>query len=323
MSYTAIRTINGDILEGNILKQMDAGLNVLLKYSVIPVVMMQFMIERETMDIKVVFTAYDNRSIITEMSSIVPHLESVIYDKLPKSILPAVISYPEGLNYTDVLFNHIDKYWYSSTYIISAKEFKDALKNGKIKINSIDILSNSNRTDLKTILNYEIVPFYKKESEPDGFGDGRVLVIPELMISKMPDTIKEIRLPFSNYVGISKSYKYILNAITERANLKDYIIIEDSEIISEMTEKAKEEQMINIPGLDNVKIFKDFAKIKGSNIEVISKAETTLDGKISIRDVFYKSFMKNSHYNIGIFYRYIDNIYDTVIGDYVEEEING
>mgnify|MGYP003299115020 CR=1 FL=1 len=155
-----IKIFEGVELEKIIIKQLTDALTTMNKYSVLPVYMMQFIIPKSNMIPKIVLTAYDNKSLITEASSLTSHLEDVIHEKTPKTITPAVIVYPEDLTFSDVVVGK-DDYYYSSSYLVIGKELKDGLRNNRVSIDKIELKSDSNRMRVETEVFWRLLPYDK------------------------------------------------------------------------------------------------------------------------------------------------------------------
>ena len=307
-----IKVFEGQELDKLIIKPLIEALTAMNKYSVLPVYMMQFVIPKLDMIPKVVLTAYDNKSLITEASSLTSHLEDVIHEKTPKTITPAVIVYPESLSFSDVVIGK-DDYFYSSSYLIVGKELKDGLKNNKVSINKIELKSDSGRMHVETIIDWSLIP-YNKSSEDSG---EKETYYPEECISKIPFSINPLHLPFKNYLKISKSLSSIINTIANISTDPNMVIIDDSKDIASIFDDIKENQMIDIPMTNGIKIFKDFVKVKPTKFLFIYKRDEFNDIS-SIANVFCEMYFKSNHCNVGIFYRYLDNIFDCLSGKYEE-----
>lgn len=303
MDFTnIIKTFEGDSLKP-IIDSLITELTTINKYSILPVYVLQIVINKLDMVPKIILSAYDNKALITEASSLTPHLEDVIHEKTPKNITPIVIVYPNTITYKDVILGNNDQYYYSSVYLIIGKELKDGIKTGKINISKIELISDMGKLNVLTKIYWEISSDYEE------------------CVSPIPFTIKSFKLPFSNYAISAKSLRSIINEIS---STPDVNIIDDQEILTSMFDSVKEDQMLDMPGTESVKIFKDFIKVKPTNIFTIFNREKYVKDalsntdSISIVNVFFRMFFKSNKLNVGIFYRYFDNIFDTLNGVYIE-----
>lgn len=307
MDFTnVIKTFEGDELKKIIINPLIDELTAMNKYTVLPVYALQFVINKLDMKPRPILTAYDNKALITEASSLIPHLEDVIHEKTPKNITPTVIVYPEDIGYSDVIIGK-DDYHYSSAYLIAGKELKDNLKNGLVNISKVEVVSDMGQFNIMTKIHWNLVD----ETKDD------IIVPTEQCIEPMPFTIKLFKLPFSNYAESIKSLRTI---VTEIANVKteqNSLIISDDSILADIANNVKEDQMIDIPGTESIKIFKDFVKVKPTKAFTVFKRECYTDDT-AVTSVFFEMYFKSSHLNVGIFYRYLDNIFDTLSGVYKE-----
>ena len=307
MDFTnVINTFEGDELKKIIINPLIDALTAMNKYSVLPVYVLQFVINKLDMVPHPILTAYDNKSLITEASSLIPHLEDVIHEKTPKNITPTVIVYPEYLNYRDVILGSSDSFYYSSAYLISGKELKDNLKNGFTNISKVELISDMGQFNIMTKIHWNLVDEVKDNET----------ITTEQCIEPMPYSIKLFKLPFMNYAESVKSLRPIVNEIAN-INEQNNLIITDDSILADIANNVKEDQMIDIPGTESIKIFKDFVKVKPTKAFTVFKRECYTDDT-AVTSVFFEMYFKSSHLNVGIFYRYLDNIFDTLSGVYKE-----
>ena len=311
MDFTnIIETFENDELKQLIINPLIDSLTAMNKYSVLPVYVLQFVINKLDMVPHPILTAYDNKPLITEASSLLSHLEDVIHEKTPKNITPAVIVYPEYLNYRDIILGNSDSFYYSSAYLIVGKELKDYLKNGKINISKVELVSDMSRLNVVTKLYWNIV-----DSETvDESGTKESI---HQCIDSLPFSIKTFKLPFSNYIETAKSLRSIVSSMSNVSD-NNSILIEHNLLLASMFDDVKENQMINIPGTKSIKIFKDFVKVKPNKIFSVFEQNKYDSDSISITNVFFEMYFKSSHLNVGIFYRYLDDIFDTLNGVYKE-----
>lgn len=295
-----IKTFEGEELKKLIINPLIDSLTAINKYTVLPVYALQFIINKLDMIPKPILTAYDNKALITEASSLVPHLEDVIHEKTPKNITPTVIVYPEYINYYDVIVGHNESFHYSSAYLVIGKELKDNLKNNKISIDKVELISDISRMNVATKL-------YISYLDPTV----------EQCVEPMPFSIKLFKLPFSNYVASAKSLRTIVTTLSNVTTEQNSLSITDDNILADLANNVKEDQMINIPGTDSIKIFKDFVKVKPTKVFTVFERECYTEST-TVTNVFFEMWFKSSHLNVGIFYRYLDDIFDTLSGVYKE-----
>ncbi len=306
-----IKTFENDELKNLIINPLIDSLTAINKYSVLPVYVLQFIIRKSDMIPRPILTAYDNKALITEASSLTSHLEDVIHEKTPKNITPAMIVYPEDISYNDVILGNNDLYHYSSAYLIIGKELKDNLKNNKIDISKIELVSDIARHNIATKIYWKMI-----DCEFVNESTGLKTVTPtEQCIETIPFAIKTFKLPFLNYTETAKSLRTIVSSVAN-VNENNSLRIDDNTVLSMIADGVKENQMIDIPGTKSIKIFKDFVKVKPNKIFTVFD-QNQFDG-ISITNVFFEMYFKSSHLNVGIFYRYLDDIFDTLSGVYKE-----
>lgn len=309
---TTIKVLEGSELEKIVTKPLIDALTTMNKYSVLPVYSLQFIIDKSNMLPYPTLVAYDNKSLITEASSLTPHLEDVIHEKSPKTITPAVIVYPEGIDFSTMVVGS-ENYHFSSSYLIVGKELKDNLKNSKLELVRATIVSDIGRMNVETKLEWKFIPYQKATDDIDV----KTEAIVDTCVSDIPFTIKPLHLPFKNYLKISKSLTGIIDTIANIATLPNLSVIDDPKELSELFNIVKEDQMIDFPTA-NVKLFKDFMKVKPTKATVIY-TKGNFNNDTEVTSVFFEMYFKANHYNVGIFYRYLDNIFDTLSGEYTEE----
>lgn len=311
MDFTnIIKTYEGNELKKVVIDPLVSALTVINKYNIFPNYILQFIISKVGYIPYVVLTAYEDKSLLIETSSYSPHLEEIMHIKSPKTAAQTVIVYPEGIKYSDVILENSDEFYYSSSYLISGKELKDNIKNGKIDFYKLELVSDLNRTKIRSNLFWKMIPYSSKDP------DGEQELVAEECIGKIPSSIKLFQAPFINYSKITKKYSSIISAIMDIANNPLSVIIDDDETLKSMFETIKEKQMINIPRLKDIKVFKDFIKVKPSKLTVIASKDkyTMEDDGIFAISVFFNMYFKTNHYNAGIFYKYIDAIFNNLIG---------
>ena len=311
MDFTnVIKIFEGEDLKNTFINPLISALTVINKYSVFPNYILQFVISKVGYNPYVVLTSYEDKNLLIETSSYSDHLEEIMHSRSPKTATQTVIVYPEGISYSDVVLENSDEYYYSSSYLISGKELKDNIKNGRIEFYKMELLSDLNRSKIQTNLFWKNIPYSTKDP------DGEKEITIEECICKLPMSIKLFQAPFINYSNATKKYRSIISAIMDIANNPLSVIIDDDDTLKKMFETIKEKQMIDIPRLNNIKVFKDFVKVKPTKLTVIASKEkySLEDDGISAVSVFFNMYFKNNHYNAGIFYKYIDTIFDNLIG---------
>lgn len=311
MNFTnIIKTYEGDELKKAIIDPLVTALTVINKYNIFPNYIMQFMISKVGYVPYIVLTSYEDKNLLIETSSYSSHLEEVMHNKSPKTAAQTVIVYPENIKYSDVILENSDEFYYSSSYLISGKELKDNIKNGRIEFYKLELVSDLNRTKIQTNLFWKMIPYSTKDP------DGEKEILAEECIGKIPSSIKLFQAPFINYSNITKKYNEIISAIINIANNPLSVVIEDDDVLKDMFETIKEKQMVDIPRLNDIKVFKDFVKVKPTKLTVVASKEKYTnenDGLFAI-SVFFNMYFKSSHYNAGIFYKYIDSIFNNLIG---------
>lgn len=293
-----LRELEGDALEETITAPLIQALTLMNKYSVLPVYFMQFIISKSTYMPHIILTAYDDRDMVLSASKSVSHLNSVIYDKTPKTITPAAVVFPQDVSLRDVMYNTAEEYWYSSSYVISGKELKEALSKKTIEFTSVKIYSDIQKRNARVSIGWKANAAKQEECNTLELS---VILSP---ISESNDVIK---LPFSNICKKIPTYKNIVTTIMNNVPTSfKSSDADDATVINQMTSNVKENQMISIERSE-AKIFKDFIKQKPENISIW----TTIDDD-NIRDVALNMNFKNNKNNIILMYRYIDNVIDSL-----------
>jgi len=294
-----LREFEGNALEESIVAPLIQALTLMNKFSVLPVYFMQFIISKSTYMPHVILTAYDDRDMVISASKSVSHLNSVIYDKCPKTITPAAIVYPQNVSLRDVLYNVSEDYWYSSSYVICGKELKDALNKKNIEFTKLRIYTDIQKRHARVSIGWKACA---KKPEEATITELNVILAP------ISEAVDSIRLPLSNICKKIPSYGSIINTVAQNAptSFKSEDP-DDATVINQITTNVKENQMIHVEKTE-AKIFKDFVKQKPEGIMIW----TCIDDTTDIRDVALHMNFKNNKNNVILFYRYIDNVVDSL-----------
>ena len=309
-----------DSINVNFLNPVLTLLTNMNKYTTIPVYFLQVLVSKVTYLPKYIVTAYDNLDLITNTSAAVPHLEDIIHQKMPKTITPSAIVYPEDIQASEVLYKKNENYVYSTVFLVSGKELKDALKNETILIKRILIKSDMNRREFQVDIEWTDNIYDEVTKLP--------IEQPE-MISPITDSLVPLHLPFSNYVKSVSSYKDIVEHITNmmasnvEVGEKDqgYKYSEKNigkNLIESMVTNVKEENMICLPD-GNTSLFKDFIKVKPTTFRYWA-CNSKINDDVETRNVCLDMYIKSSKCNVMLFYRYFDKLVNEIVGKYKEKE---
>ena len=295
-----IKTLVDDELNKEIIEPLIKELTLINKYTIIPIYFLQFLVVKSTKAIKIVLSANDNREYLIETANTENHFKAVIYEKMPKSVTPITLVYPSGVSLLDTVYNKCEEYDYSSVYMISGKELKDALSKKLITITKADIYLRKNGS-LNVILQW------KYDSS-----------LQDILISPVPSLASTTRLPLVNFAKTSKSLVPIIESIVKTYTFPlisyDSIINkDDGNKISSLVDKVKLDQMLSISkASENFKIFKDFIKQKPNKIRVWSSDD--FENDTHIKTVALDMYFKNADSSSLLIYRYVDDVVDSIIG---------
>lgn len=297
MENLNIREIEGDALEETVLKPLNNALTLINKYSVLPIYFMQFIIDKITLLPYIVFTAYDDRDMILSVANPVNHMCDVIYDKTPATITPSVIAYPSNIDINEIIYSTSERYYYSSSYLVSGKELKTALSKEKIKIEKLIVTQDKRFKTAKTVIAWKV----NADTE-----DEAIELENNIMLYPIPDGLKVVKLPLINICSKIKSLKPIIESVI---NTEPAVWLGKDLDLSNMVTDIKDEIMCTFKNSD-IKIFKDFLKQKPDTL-YLWKSESMEDNQ-RIISVAANNVFNKTKYNSLILYRYIDNIYDTL-----------
>ena len=296
---TLLREYEGDALETNVLAPLLQALTLMNKYSVLPVYFMQFLISKSTYMPHIILTAYDDRDMVISASKNVSHLNSVIYDKCPKTVTPAAVVYPQDVALRDVLYNTSEDYWYSSSYVISGKELKNALQKKTIELVKVRLTSDVQKRRVRAAIAWKSSVKNPEEAQ---------ITELDVILAPIADNVDTIRLPLVNICKKIPTFKSIINTVAGGVPLAfKSDNPDDVTDINSMANGVKDELMVDIPR-SPAKVFKDFIKQKPENMLVW----TDINDESGIRDVAINMSFKNNKYNSILMYRYIDNIVDSL-----------
>lgn len=294
-----LRDFEGDALEACVTTPLIQALTLMNKFSVLPVYFMQFLISKSTLMPHIILTAYEDRDMVISASKSVSHMNSVIYDKCPKTITPAAVVYPQEVSLRDVIYNISDDYWYSSSYVICGKELKDALSKKNIELTNLRIYTDPQKRRTRTSIGWK--SSVKKQ-------DDATIVELNVILAPISEAVDTIRLPLSNICNKIPSFKPIITTIAQSVptSFKSEDP-DDATVINQITSSVKENQMIPVEKTE-AKIFKDFIKQKPEGMLIW----TCIDDESDIRDVALNMRFKNNKNNVILMYRYIDNVVDSL-----------
>ena len=294
-----LREFDGDALESSIVSPLIQSLTLMNKFSVLPIYFMQFLISKTTYIPYIVLTAYEDRDMVLSASNAISHMNSIIFDdnKCMKTITPAALVYPQEINMRDVVYNTSEDYWYSSSYVISGKELKNALQKKQIEFTNVQIYSDIQKRTTRVSIGWKSSVKDPSEAEILELG---------VILAPISDSVEAIRLPMINICKKTPSFIDIINEMI-KSNPVEFKSEnkEDANVLSSLTTDVKNNQMVNIDRTD-AKVFKDFIKQKPENMSVW----TQIDDKTDIRSVSINMGFKNR--NVLLMYRYIDNLVETL-----------
>lgn len=302
-----LKSYNGDETK-NLRNRLIDTLNSINKYSVLPVYILQFLVNKETLDIFPVLVAYDDKAFVVEAASSNPYLEEVIHEKLPKAAYPTAIAWSEeiGITYPDLLSYKNESYYYADSFLVAGKELKDLLRKGELVITQASVVSDNLKTQVKIQVDWMYHPLEIDELNP----------VPEqkdkLVIMRVPDGVKTLHLPFSNYTERAKSYIPLINKVLN----KEFFTFEEAKDIAEIYDGVKENQTHALYG--DV-VFKDFIKVKPTSLIVTGVSEEAYFNT-SVRSTYLHMYFKSSKSNVILMYRYFERVVDSILGRYEEEQ---
>lgn len=299
-----LRELDGAVLEDFINEKLIAALTVMNKYSIMPVYFMQFMISKINLVPNVILIAYDDRDLALSITKNQSHMHSTICDKYPKTITPTVLTYPQNINYEDVLINKSEDFYYSSSYIICGKELKNALAKKLIEITKIQIYSDALRKNVRVTIAWKGNPV--NADNPEEIDETELNVI----LTPVPETIDTIKLPLMNYVKHSPTFKGILSEIANHSPLEyDSKNKEDYSHILSLVNNVKDEQMITFPNT-KLKVFKDFIKQRPNTFKIWG--DTEHHDEVAITTVCLDLGFNSSKMHSLILYRYLEDVVDSL-----------
>lgn len=294
-----LREFEGDALETNVVAPLIQSLTLMNKFSVLPVYFMQFLISKSTYMPHIILTAYDDRDMVLSASKSVNHMNSVIYDKCPKTITPAAVVYPQEISLRDVIYNTSDDYWYSSSYVICGKELKDALSKKHIEFTNLQIFSDIQKREARVSIGWK-----SSVKKPE---DGTIVEL-NVILAPISEAVDAIRLPLSNICKKINSFTSIINTIAKNVPTSfKSDDPDDATVINQLTANVKESQMLKVDKSE-AKVFKDFVKQKPDSMLIW----TDINDETDIRDVALNMCFKNNKNKIILLYRYIDNVVDSL-----------
>jgi len=292
-----LRSFEGEVLQVNVVDPLSALLTAMNRYSVLPVYTMHFLVSRINLIPFIVLVAYDDNPLILSMSASNVRLQDIMADKLPGTACPTVLVFPESVDFADVIYNVSDKYYYSSSYILAGKDMKDIVKLGGIT--RLAMYTNTGRDYVSCRL------------EGNFGGD-------EVIMSPLPEQIvTPVKMPFINFVKQNSRYKPLLeNVINGRNKTYD----ENAASLKSLFDDLKRKQCVQI---GEANVFRDFIKLKPSSLEVFSIKEPYAEG-VNTTSVCLHMLYAGTKNRQVVFYRYLDNIMDTIVGtdeeDYSDSE---
>ena len=299
-----LREIDGAALEEFVNEKLISALTVMNKYTIIPVYFMQFIISKITLIPNIVLVAYDDRGLALSMTKNQSHMHSTICDKYPKTATPTVLTYPQNINYEDILINKSEDYYYSTSYMICGKELKNALSKKLIEFTKIQICSDALRKNVRVSIGWKGNP--NNADNPEESDEAMLNVI----LSPVPETIEAVKLPLSNYVKHSSTFKGILTEIANHSPLSyDAKNKDDYSQILSLTNGVKDEQMVTFP-TTSFKVFKDFIKQRPNIFKIWGNTENHED--VSITTVCLDLGFNSSKQHSLILYRYLENVVDSL-----------
>lgn len=304
-----LRVFDGDTLKENFLKPLSEEITAINKYTVLPVYVLSFLIDRVSFIPTLVLSAYDDKFLMTETASVDPKLEQKVLDDTPTVVYPTVIIFPSSLKSSDVLFSRSEMFIYSTSFVLSGKDVKAVIDKEDI-FKRIAIKCNPSRTVFSVSI------------------EGRANS--NLYIQPISDSAEVVRLPFSNYAKKHNSYTGIISEISANKGVQVIDTPDNKDAISKLFDTVKQEQWCTIPGTD-IKLFKDFMKQKPTNLVVYSCedvvtpiAKTNNASKLVIKNVCLKMDYKSSKLTHVLFYRYMSGVVSDIKGTYMEgDEIDG
>ena len=307
MSGNVIKTYSGEELDALILKPLDKLITSMNKYTVLPIYVCNFLISKIDYVPKIVLAAYDDKALITEISASNTGLEETLMAKAPQVVYPTVLVFGNDIPVSSVISNFDEMYWYSTSFVIYGKGFKDLVKGGTpVKKTKDD--EDGEKPISGSIKEIRIVQNGKSCSvEIDGDYDEQGL------ISAIPSSADVVKLPFGNYKKKHPSYENIIALIAENSPVAN---ISDQTVLAKLLDDVKEEQAAFIPGT-NDQLFKDFYKMRPTAMSVYHIRESIKED-LNIVDVALIMSYKSGNLTHVVFYRYIENVVQKIIGNYEE-----
>jgi hypothetical protein len=276
-----LREYKDDEFKKQVCKPLEDLLTAVSKYNTLPLCIIQFLISRTNLHPETVLISFADKDVMGLISKINYDLNQSVSDSSPDLITPTILIFPPAIQLKDAVYNVSQQYYYSSAYLVNVSSFKKSIKDGLVK--SLSIYSNSSERDCVSCT-------------LECIGNTGCIKLPEL--KNLP-----IKIPFINSIRFSPRYKDIINEIVKE-NRRTY---SDKEELEKIFNRVKSEQSFDYNG---VHLFRDFIKQKPLSLSVYSCENKEND--IDIKTVCLETAFNNG-LNHLLFYRYINNVVDTII----------
>lgn len=293
-----IKTFEDEDLEKSILKPLDSLITNVTKYTILPICVCNVLISKINCVPKMVLAAYDDKALMTEVSASDFNLETILMDKSPGEVVsPTVVVYPNDIPRSSILFDHDEMYHYGSSFLIYAKGLKDIIKEKLIT--KAEVCKSGNTYSIKFTSSVDL----------------------NAVMLGLTDSANVIRLPISNYAVKHPSYSTLFSKIANQQGE----IVSDPDYLCGLFNNVKEEQSCKIVGTNNITLFKDFMKQKPTALVVYSNRDKDassmgikLSDNLGIVDVALEMSYSGAKVTHFVFYRYIENMVDKIVGNYDE-----
>ena len=298
--FVELKRFQGDELQKIILDPLDTLITNINKYTVIPIYVCNFIVSKFDMIPKMVLVAYDDKSLITEVIASDSMLESILMEKTPDVVSPTIMVYQNDVPRNSIMFNYDENYYYSTSYLIYGKDIKTLIKENLIT----DVIIYGD--PLKTNISIDIKGNFDQQG----------------LFIKVPDSASVLKLPLHNYVRRHETYNDIFSKVANQEG----VLISDQTYLGDLFSEVKAEQSCVIKNTNGIQLFKDFMKQKPTALIVYSnkgnssfaKLGLKVEPNLNIVDVALEMSYIGNKVTHMVFYRYIENIVDKIVGNYDE-----